>query len=203
MDIKDLVKTGYNTVAKEYLKIRSENSEDVRLLQELIQRLPKGARVLDVGCGAGVPVTKILSEYFDVTGVDFAEAQIELARRFVPKARFMCQDMTRLSFPPHSFDAICSYYAIIHVPREEHAQLLANFYRMLKPGGLLLACMGAMDIEIDEAADYLGTKMYWSHFDAETNTKIITGCGFHVLWSKIVEDSTFPGSSHLFVLARK
>ena len=197
------MKTGYNTIAKEYLKIRSENSEDVQLLQELIQRVPKGARVLDAGCGAGVPVTKLLSEYFDVIGVDFAEAQIELARRLVPKARFICQDMTRLSFPPHSFEAICSYYAIIHVPREEHEQLLSNFYRMLEPKGLLLACMGAMDIKIDKAADYLGTTMYWSHFDAETNIKIITRCGFHVLWSKIVDDSTCPGSSHLFVLARK
>lgn len=197
------MKTGYNTIAKEYLKIRSENSEDVQLLQELIQRVPKGARVLDAGCGAGVPVTKILSQLFEVTGVDFADAQIELARRLVPKARFLCEDIIRLSFPDHYFDAICSYYAIIHIPREEHEQLLLNFYRILKPMGLILLCMGATDIEIDEVEDYFGIKMYWSHFNDEINIKIITACGFKIIWSKIVADPTCPNSNHLFVLARK
>lgn len=201
--IKQLVKTGYNKIASEYLKTRSEKSKDLQLLQELIQQVPRGAKILDAGCGAGVPVTQILSNFFDVTGVDFSETQVKLAQQLVPKARFICQDMTRLSFPPHSFDAICSYYAIIHVPRTEHDKLLANFHRMLKPMGLILVCMGTTDIELEEAEDYLGTTMYWSHFDAETNIDLITKCGFKVLWSKIIADPTSPGSSHLFIYARK
>ncbi len=200
---KQVVRTGYNKIAGEYLKSRSEKSKDLQLLQELIQQVPRGAKILDAGCGAGVPVTQILSNFFDVIGVDFSEAQIKLAQRLVPKARFICQDMTRLSFPPHSFDAICSYYAIIHVPRTEHNQLLTNFYRMLKPMGLILVCMGAIDIEHDEAEDYLGSKMYWSHFDAKTNIDLITKCGFNILWSKIIADATCPGSNHLFIFARK
>lgn len=74
---------------------------------------------------------------------------------------------------------------------------------MLKPIGLKLVCMGATDIEIDEAADYFETKMYWSHFNAETNVKIITECGFIFIWSKIITNSAFPKSSHLFVLECK
>ncbi len=203
MDSKEIVKAGYNAIAAEYLATRTEDSEDVQLLQELVQRLPEGAKVLDASRGAGVPVTRFLSRFFEVTGVDFAQVQIRFARQSVPQAQFVCQDMTELSFPDHSFDAICFYYAIIHIPRQEHRRLLLNFHRMLRPPGLVLLCMGAGDLtdEIDE--NYLGTRMCWSHYDADTNIEMLKECGFNVIWSKIVTDSTDPGSAHLFVLAQK
>jgi len=96
MGFKHLVKTGYNKIAEEYLASRTHNSEDIRLLDDLIYRLPENAKVLDAGCGAGIPVARILSERFEVTGVDFSEAQIELAKKNVPHASFKCRDMTRL-----------------------------------------------------------------------------------------------------------
>jgi ubiquinone/menaquinone biosynthesis C-methylase UbiE len=203
MDNKKLVQAGYNTIAAEYLTTRTETSEDVLLLQELVARLPEGARVLDAGCGAGVPVTKILSRFFDVTGVDFAQAQIEMARQLVPNATFICHDIVDLDLPDGSFDAVCSYYAIIHIPRQEHPKLLLNFHRMLKPGGLALLCLGANGIEHEIEENYHGSPMYWSHFDAETNLKLVGETGFGVILSKAVTDSTCPTSQHLFVLASK
>jgi ubiquinone/menaquinone biosynthesis C-methylase UbiE len=203
MNNKEIVKTGYNAIADTYLKIRATDSEDIRLLEELVQRLPKGARVLDAGCGAGVPVALILSRYFSVVGVDFAEGQIQLARKMVPRAEFVCQDITSLDFPDSTFDAICSYYAIIHIPREEHEGILRSFYRLLKPSGLALLCLGAEDLNDDIVEDYLGARMYWSHYDAKTNLGLIKDCGFKLIWSKIVADATSPGPGHLFVLARK
>jgi ubiquinone/menaquinone biosynthesis C-methylase UbiE len=200
---KETVKAGYNAIADTYLKTRTIDSEDVRLLEELVQRLPKRARVLDAGCGAGVPVSGLLSKYFQVVGVDFAEGQIQLARRLVPQAEFVCQDITHLDFPDASFDAICSYYAIIHIPREEHEGLLQSFYRLLKPSGLALLCLGAEDLNDDIVEDYLGARMYWSHYDAETNLDMTKACGFELIWSKIVADATSPGPGHLFVLIRK
>src|SRR5215210_1864212 len=143
MDFKQTVKQGYNAIANRYLAERTRDSEDVRLLDLFIERLPANANILDAGCGAGIPISQILSEHFQVTGVDFSEGQIELARKNVPKAEFLCEDMTRLNFPSETFDGITSYYAIIHIPREEHQALLANFFRMLKPGGSALLCLGA------------------------------------------------------------
>lgn len=203
MDYKKLVRTGYNAIAAKYLTTRIETSKDVQLLQELIRQLPLGAKVLDAGCGAGVPVTKILSGHFDVTGVDFAESQIEMARQLVPKATFICHDIVDLDLPDSSFDAICSYYAIIHIPREEHSRLLQNFYRMLRPGGLALLCMGENDIKHDIEEDYHGSPMYWSHFDAATNLRMLKAAGFEIIQSRAVTDSTCPAAKHRFVLARK
>jgi ubiquinone/menaquinone biosynthesis C-methylase UbiE len=203
MDNKKLVQAGYNAIATKYLTTRTETSEDVQLLQELVARLHRGAKVLDAGCGAGVPVTRILSQLFDVTGVDFAQTQIEMARQLVPDAKFICHDIVDLNLPEASLDAVCSYYAIIHIPRQEHQKLLQNFYRMLKPGGLALLCLGASNIEHDIEDNYHGSPMYWSHFDAETNLRLIGEVGFEIILSKLVTDSTCPTSRHLFVLARK
>jgi ubiquinone/menaquinone biosynthesis C-methylase UbiE len=203
MDFKKTVKEGYNAIADRYLAERTRDSEDVRLLDEFIERLPENAKVLDAGCGAGIPISQMLSERFDVTGMDFSEAQIKLAKKNVPKAKFICQDMTKLDFPEDTFDGICSYYAIIHIPREEHQPMLANFYRMLKPGGFALLCLGAEHLVDDIDENYLGTRMYWSHYDIDTYLKILKDCGFSAIWSKRVVDETCEGSGHLFVMAQK
>lgn len=203
MDFKKTVKEGYNAIADRYLAERTRDSEDVRLLDDFIERLPANAKVLDAGCGAGIPISQMLSEHFDVTGVDFSEAQIELAKQHIPSANFICQDMTRLDFPENTFDGICSYYAIIHIPREEHQPLLANFYRMLKRGGFALLCLGAEHLIDDIDENYLGARMYWSHYDIDTYLKMLKDCGFAVIRSKRVVDETCKGSGHLFVLLQK
>jgi len=203
MDFKETVKAGYNKIAQRYLEERRRASEDIRLLDDLIARLPAHARVLDAGCGAGVPVAQILSQRFKVTGVDFSQAQIELAKKHVPEAEFICQDMTELDFPANSFDGICSYYAIIHIPRDEHQSLLVNFQKILKPGGYALLCLGAENLIDDIDENFLGTRMYWSHFDAETYLQMLKEAGFTVIWSKRVADESCEGSGHLFVLLQK
>jgi SAM-dependent methyltransferase len=203
MDHKQTVKAGYNQIADQYLAGRTRDSEDVRLLEELVTRLPSVAKVLDAGCGAGIPISQMLSEKFEVTGVDFSEAQIKLARKNVPNAAFLCEDMTKLDFAENTFDGIVSYYAIIHVPSEEHQFLLANFHRMLKPGGFVLLCLGANESLDDGDDEFFGIPMYWSHFGSETNLKMLKECGFTIVWSKLVGDSTCEGAAHLFVLAQK
>ena len=203
MNYKETVKAGYNAIANRYLAERTRDSEDVRLLNDLIERLPINANVLDAGCGAGVPISLRLSERFKVTGVDFSEAQIELAKKQVPNANFICQDMTQLDFRESSFDGICSYYAIIHIPREEREALLKNFYRILKPNGLALLCLGAENLIDDIDENYLGAGMYWSHYDTDTYLKMLKDCGFTIIWSKYVADGSCEGAGHLFLLVQK
>jgi 2-polyprenyl-3-methyl-5-hydroxy-6-metoxy-1,4-benzoquinol methylase len=203
MDFKKTVKEGYNTIANRYLAERTRDSEDVRLLGDFIKRLPAHARVLDAGCGAGIPISQMLSEQFHVTGVDFSEVQIELAKKNVPNAEFLCEDMTKLNFPENSFDGITSYYAIIHIPREEHQPLLVNFRRMLKPGALAMLCLGAESLLDDIDENYLGTRMYWSHYDTEIYLAMLHDCRFSLIWSKYIVDTSCEAAGHLFVLVQK
>jgi cyclopropane fatty-acyl-phospholipid synthase-like methyltransferase len=203
MDFKETVKAGYNQIADRYLAERTIDSDDVHLLGDFIELLAPHAKVLDAGCGAGIPISSSLAEFFDVTGVDFSEEQVKLAKQHVPNAQFICQDMTQLHLPANFFDGICSYYAIIHIPREEHKPLLTNFHWMLKTGGVVLLCLGAENLIDDIEEDYLGTRMYWSHYDSATYIKMLKEIGFSIIWAKYVKDSTCEGAGHLFVLAQK
>jgi ubiquinone/menaquinone biosynthesis C-methylase UbiE len=110
---------------------------------------------------------------------------------------------SRLDFPDNSFDGICSYYTIIHIPREEHQPLLTNFHRMLKPGCFALLCLGAEHLVDDVDENYRGSRIDWSHYDTETYLKMLKDCGFPAIWSKRVAEETCEGSGHLFVLVRK
>lgn len=199
----DLVRQGYNRIAREYFALRRLHAPDQALLAKLTERLSPGARVLDAGCGAGLPITAFLAQSFHVIGVDFSIAQLKLASGFVPGTHFVCQDMLSLGFAPGSFDAICSFYAIIHIPRSQHALLFDHLHRLLTPGGLVLLCLGAEDLREDWGSDYFGTDMYWSHFDAATNLILLKQAGFEILWSDLIPDAAFDEGQHLFALAQK
>ena len=203
MKFKEIVKAGYNQIAERYLAERTVDSEDVRLLDDFIELLSPSAKVLDAGCGAGIPITHLLAERFEVTGVDFSDTQIKLAKKNVPKAKFVRKDLTKLHFPENTFDGICSYYAIIHIPRDEHLELLADFHHMLKVGGVALLCLGAQHLVDDIEENFLGARMYWSHFDANTYVIMLKEIGFSIIWAKYVKDATCEGAGHLFVLVQK
>lgn len=206
-DRRRLVREGYDAVVHDYLALRlaplGGELADVALLDELVTRVPSGALVLDAGCGAGVPVARKLQEHFRVIGVDFSQGQLALARRLVPEVTLVCQDLTNLGFANNVFDAICSYYAIIHIPREEHEPLLGRFHDLLKPGGLALLCFGSNDLHTSVEDDYFGQAMFWSHFDTATNLTLLENVGLQLVWSRLVPDGHGPDTSHLFVLVRK
>ena len=61
---------------------------------------------------------------------------------------------------------------------------------------------GAGDLP-DDVGDWLGAQMYWSHYDDQTNLRMMNEGGFDILWHRIVEDPIDPHAAHLFVLGQK
>ena len=135
--------------------------------------------------------------------MDFSYAQIEMARTAVPNAAFIQADMIEADLGEACYEGVCSYYAIIHIPREHHRAILAKVHRALVPGGLALLCLGANDIEEDTTDDYHGEPMYWSHFDGETYLAMLQDVGFTIDQDWLVSDATCAGAEHLFVLVSK
>ncbi len=178
-----VVEEGYDRMAESYLGSKDpEDPTTLAALEEAAHTLPSGAAVLDLGCGAGVPVTRWLADRgLAVTGVDFSARQLELARRLVPAANLLQADMTDLDFPPASFDAVVAFYSIIHVPRTEHPALLGKIHRWLRPGGAFLAtwALGAWEGEKEDWEGW-GAPMRWSHYGEEANLKMLREAGFEV-----------------------
>ena len=177
---KRIVEDGYDRVALRYANLEGEETwPRMRWVRRVLADLPDGAEVLDLGCGAGVPVGPEVVKRHRFTCVDISEAQIDLARRNVPGATLLKADLTAAEFPDASFDAVLSFYAIDHVPREEHAQLFRSMHRWLRPGGRLLISVEAGD-EPAVTGEWLGAPMYFSHFDEETTVDLVRAAGFTV-----------------------
>ncbi len=182
-DPKKIVARGYDSITQSYLQLIESMGPAVRekYLNVISESLPGGARILELGCGAGVPITSRLAGQFRVVGVDISREQLKLAARNVPQADFILADMAGLSFPEATFDAVAAFYSITHLPRDEHHDLLANIYRMLRPGGLLVATMGAGDNPDMVDPDWYGAPMFFSHFDGQTNENLINETGFKII----------------------
>jgi ubiquinone/menaquinone biosynthesis C-methylase UbiE len=146
---------------------------------------------------------RLVAAGFRAVGLDASHAQLALLRAHAPAAQPVHGDMTALPFADASFDAITSYYAIIHVPRDEHATLLTELRRVLRPNGVALLCLGFNDLPHDlDTESWLATEMYWSHFDAATNLALLDATGFDVLDDRFIADP-MGHSGHLFVRARR
>lgn len=202
---KRIVARAYDRIARRYLEWGGTIEGDPRhaFLARFAGDLEAGARVLELGCGAGVPSTKELARRFRVVGVDISAAQVELARRNVPDAEFIQADVVEVEFPDASFDGVAALYAISHVPREQHAQLFADVFRWLAPGGLFLATLGAADSP-DWTGPWLGEEMFFSSYGAEANRRMLQTAGFELLLDDVVVTSEPEGDvNFLWVIARK
>jgi SAM-dependent methyltransferase len=204
-DPKRLVARGYDRVALRYAAWNVEGNPAMRFVRELDALLPDGRDVLELGCGRGVPVTRELAKRHRLTGVDISAAQIELARHHVPEASFVHGDYTELDIASRSFDAVVAILTLTHVPRDEHAALLAQIVDWLREGGFLLCSLGAGDTPGAIEEDWLGAPMYFSHYDADTNRRLVRDAGFELLRDELVtmQEEGHGEATFLWVLAQK
>ena len=207
-DRRRTVESGYDSVAERYLATKNpEGPLALEALEDLASLLPPEAAVLDLGCGAGIPVTHWLSDKgFTVTGVDISAGQLDLARQNFPKGTFIKADMAEVTFEPGRFDAVIAFHSIIHVPRTEHPALLERVHRWLEPGGMFLATMTVADYEgRDEDWEGWGAPMVWSHYDSETNVAMLREAGFEIHYAepRTGGDTGDESETWLWILARK
>jgi SAM-dependent methyltransferase len=201
-EAKELVEGSYDLIAEAYLASKDAYDPDTYApLEQLITMLPGGAAVLDLGCGAGVPVGQRLAQQFTVTGVDISARQLELARGHVPTGHFIKADMTAVDFARGAFDAVVSCYAIIHVPAAEQPDLVERIRSWLKPEGLFLATWAMHEWEetIDDWNGW-GAPMWWSHLGADANLGMLRAAGFVIVQADV---RTSNDETWLWVLARR
>jgi cyclopropane fatty-acyl-phospholipid synthase-like methyltransferase len=205
IDYKALVQRGYDLCASAYEKARQ--GETNQELDRLICRLTKGAHVLDIGCGSGIPITKTLAQHFHVTGIDISSEQIRRARINVPAGTFIQADVMSFNFPLADFDAIVAFYSIFHLPREEQLELFRRIYKWLKPNGYLLATVSSFAETPYTEDDFFDVQMYWSNYGLDDYKSILSEIGFKVLEVAVIghgysQGETTPTEHHPLIFAQ-
>ncbi len=177
--------------------------EAVRLL---LDRLPAGARVLDIGSGTGRPVAEdLVAAGHEVVGVDVSATMVDIARRQVPRARFVHADIREWESEDASWDAVCAFFPFLQMTRDEVVAVLAKVARWLKPGGVLALVTVPMDVE-DLVVPFLGHTVRLTSFAAPDLVSRVEQAGLTVLDAHSTVFSPDregqPDEEHLLVLAR-
>lgn len=147
----------------------------------LAERLPPRSRVLDVGCGTGVPTARRLADAgHHVTGTDISEGMLRIARREVPEGRFHLLDVAELDASLGKFAAVVAFFALLMLPRAEIPAALRRMRDLLEPGGHLLLSMVEADVD-DVQIHFLGSPVWVTGYVRDDLCTLVTGAGFEII----------------------
>jgi ubiquinone/menaquinone biosynthesis C-methylase UbiE len=158
------------------------------LLYEFLSFLPKGAKILDAGCGPGRDSLTLKEEGCEVVGIDITPEMIELAKESAPKQEFLAKDMRKTGFKDESFDGIWANASVIHLPKQQMPGLLKEFSRILKPSGILFVSVLKGEGEKSHAMKYFYEgELPVSFYDKDEFSIELERSGFRVL--RCIEDA--------------
>jgi SAM-dependent methyltransferase len=152
---------GYDLTAAVYAEQFHDHLHDKPLDRAMLAGfaglLERDGVIADVGCGTGA-TSRILADLgLDVVGIDLSPNMIAEARRRNADLRFQVGSMTKLDFDDVSFEGICAWYSVIHIPDDQLPHVLAEFRRVLRPGGWVLLAFQVGDQPLEF------TQMFGAH----------------------------------------
>lgn len=132
----------YDTIAAKwamhFLGEHEKKPLDQVVLHRFAKKLKKTNMVWDCGCGTGETAGYLKKLGLRVSGLDLSEKMLEQARLHHPDIPFRAGNILALEFHDNGIDAIVAFYAIIHFSKNELHKAFSEFFRVLRPGGLLL-----------------------------------------------------------------
>lgn len=197
----------YNSIASSYAKQALKHGPGIQR-RHFSSLIPKGGRILDVGCGSGRDCAYFVKKGFETTGVDLSDKLLEIARTSAPGATFLKQDIRNLSFPQNSFDGIWSCGSLLHIKHAEIPSTLRLWFSILKPKGLLFIHVKKGQGEVErEDPSTPGVKRLFSLFSKKQLRGYCEETGFTVISCDEIMSSSFPingeGSIHVDCWAKK
>jgi len=145
---------GYESIAEIYIKGRGRaiNGIGSSTARAWARTLKAGSVVLDLGCGTGIPVTKILLEAgLNAYAVDASPKMVEDFRQNFPDVPVVCESVERSPFFNRSFDGIISVGLMFLLSEETQRAFIHKMAAALNPGGKLLFTAPLEKIEWKDA----------------------------------------------------
>jgi SAM-dependent methyltransferase len=170
----------FDLIGERYEKTFVERTEQRRAGEWLLDRLPVRARVLDLGCGTGVPTAAQFAEAgVEVVGIDESERMLALARERVPRGRFLRRDMRELGTDLGDFDAVAAFFSLLMVPRADIVEVLEVIRRRLRGPRLLVLSMVYGDFDAFPVT-FMGTSLRVSAYPPEQLSEVVRSAGFRI-----------------------
>jgi ubiquinone/menaquinone biosynthesis C-methylase UbiE len=149
----------------------------------LANALPSGARVLDIGCGNGLPITNsLLAANLRVVGVDSAARMLARFRLNLPTTQAVRALAQTLPFAPATFDAAVACGVMFHLPQSEEIKVIASVARVLKPNGSFLFTAGDV---ADDSGDHIGImngiEFHYYSFTVDSYRRVLVDHGLHLV----------------------
>jgi SAM-dependent methyltransferase len=129
---------GYEGIAAEFVSTRS-TTIGVKRVRDWAKALPRGAAVVDLGCGPGFPITEVLvAEGLRVYGVDAAPSFVQAFRRNLPNTPIACEAVQDSKIFDRTFDGVLAWGLMFLLSAEDQRRLIQRIAYILVPGGRLL-----------------------------------------------------------------
>ena len=196
------VKNAYdkNSYAEEYRERELLDFEKM-MFYDALHRLNPNPTILDLGCGSGFPYDTYFSgQGLSLTGIDFSDKQIALARKNNPTATYIAEDISHFE-TNQKFDLVLALFSILHIPRSEQKALFEKIHSFLNDGGVFLFTISDKPEGELIQREFTGENMLWSYFDYATYISMLEEVGFKVEVSK--NQSDYGLEPHNWVILRK
>lgn len=170
----------FDEIGKRYDELFPHKEGQIDAGRWLIDCLPPGALVLDVGAGTGIPTARQLVDAgMEVLGIDISLVMLDLARANVPSARFLKANVLDLAPSLGPFDAAAAFFSLLMLSRAQIPVALTHLHSMVVPGGPLALSMVEADLD-DVPIPFVGTTIRVSGYPRQQLRSLVEAAGFTV-----------------------